>query len=369
MYTESKTITRKQLFDLVWSKPLRDIAPTLNLSDVGLAKLCDRNNIPRPPQGHWVRLQYAKPINKPTLRSAGVGIAEVIQLQVGKQSPASVSSIKSIPVSSTTRTHPLVVRCRKDFNGATQNEYGRLICATRKDLDVSRQNFSRALIFLNSVLHSLEEDGHTAQWSATKSQIEVCVDGESISLRVSETSTRSEHVLSHKEMQDKKRYGLLWRPRWDYTPSGKLTLTLFGVGLYGVRSSWSDGKKDALESNLPKILGGILRASEHMKQRREEDEKRELRWAVQERRRRRLDKAGKSFQQRVRAVDKLVADYQKASGIRACLDAMEKSGVIDSMPVSKRRLLRWADDLAQHLDPCCEFEFPALGSNSDSQNY
>lgn len=39
MYTESRTIIRKEIYDLVWSKPIRDVAPGLNLSDVGLAKL------------------------------------------------------------------------------------------------------------------------------------------------------------------------------------------------------------------------------------------------------------------------------------------------------------------------------------------
>ena len=120
-----------------------------------------------------------------------------------------------------------------------------------------------------------------------------------------------------------------------YTPSGKLTLSLSGIGIYGVRSSWSDGKKETLESKLPRVLSGIFSASEHMKQKRAEDEQRQLRWAVRERRRKRLDKAGKLFQQRVDAVDKMVADYQKATEIRACLEAMQKGGVIDSMPVSE----------------------------------
>jgi len=39
MYAESRAITREQLYDLVWSKPLRDVAPTLDLSYVGLKKL------------------------------------------------------------------------------------------------------------------------------------------------------------------------------------------------------------------------------------------------------------------------------------------------------------------------------------------
>ena len=356
MHTESRTITREQLYDLVWSKPLRDVAPPLNLSDVGLAKLCDRYNVPRPKHGHWLRVRHGKSINKPLLPSSEGKFEEVIQLPAVKHTALAVSSIKSIPVSSKTRTHPLVVRCRRDYKGASCNEYGRLVCRARKDLDVSKTQFPRALSLLNSMLHSLEEDGHAVQWSTTDNQIEVCVGEERISLSVTEPAIRSDHVLTPKELKDKKRYGTIWSRRWDYTPSGKLTLALSGTRLYDVRSSWSDRKKETLEAQLPKILGGILRASEHMKLKRQESEERKLQWAVQERRRQRLEKARTLFQQRVDAVDQIVADYQKAEEIRACLAAMQKHGLVESMPASKRRLLSWAEDLAKHLDPCSEFE-------------
>lgn len=106
MYTESRTVTRKEIYDLVWSKPIRDVAPALNLSDVGLAKLCDRNTIPRPQQGHWVRLQHGKTINQPELQSAEDGYGEVIRLPASKQLPVHVSTNSSISVSSNTKTHP-----------------------------------------------------------------------------------------------------------------------------------------------------------------------------------------------------------------------------------------------------------------------
>jgi len=134
-------------------------------------------------------------------------------------------------------------------------------------------------------------------------------------------------------------------------------LALSGKRLYDVRSTWSDTKKETLEAQLPKILGRILRTSEHMKLKRQEAEEHELQWAVQERRRGRLERAQKLFQQRVDVVDQIVADYQKAEEIRACLAEMHKQGVVESVPASRRRLLRWAEDLAKHLDPCNGFEF------------
>jgi hypothetical protein len=47
--------TRLELYNLVWSEPMRDIAARLGLSDVGLAKACRNASIPVPPRGYWNR--------------------------------------------------------------------------------------------------------------------------------------------------------------------------------------------------------------------------------------------------------------------------------------------------------------------------
>lgn len=46
------TITRQQLYDQIWSEPTLHVARQYGLSDVGLAKLCKRNSIPKPPRGY-----------------------------------------------------------------------------------------------------------------------------------------------------------------------------------------------------------------------------------------------------------------------------------------------------------------------------
>ncbi len=50
---EERILTRKELFDLVWSKPIQHLAREFKLSDVGLAKTCKRYAIPRPERGYW----------------------------------------------------------------------------------------------------------------------------------------------------------------------------------------------------------------------------------------------------------------------------------------------------------------------------
>jgi hypothetical protein len=45
------TLPRSQLYELVWSKPVRDLAAEFGISDVALAKRCRALKIPVPPRG------------------------------------------------------------------------------------------------------------------------------------------------------------------------------------------------------------------------------------------------------------------------------------------------------------------------------
>lgn len=51
-------LTRKDMYDKVWSQAMRKLAPDWGLSDVGLKKLCKRFEIPTPPVGYWAKLEF-----------------------------------------------------------------------------------------------------------------------------------------------------------------------------------------------------------------------------------------------------------------------------------------------------------------------
>ena len=50
------SITRKELYDLIWSKPIMEISKEFGLSDRGLGKVCERHDIPKPPRGYWQKI-------------------------------------------------------------------------------------------------------------------------------------------------------------------------------------------------------------------------------------------------------------------------------------------------------------------------
>ena len=70
-------ISRRDLYNRVWSTPMSKLARELDISDVGLAKACRRHNIPRPPRGYWAKLAAGKAPPKPALPSSKIDTVEL----------------------------------------------------------------------------------------------------------------------------------------------------------------------------------------------------------------------------------------------------------------------------------------------------
>jgi hypothetical protein len=64
---KSLTVSREDLYELVWSKPTRDLAKDFGISDVGLAKRCRRLGIPVPGRGYWARVDAGQRPYRPKL--------------------------------------------------------------------------------------------------------------------------------------------------------------------------------------------------------------------------------------------------------------------------------------------------------------
>src|SRR5262249_39552326 len=57
-------LTRRAMYDLIWSRPMRKAAEELGISDVALKKICDKHRVPTPPRGYWAKKQAGKPVRE-----------------------------------------------------------------------------------------------------------------------------------------------------------------------------------------------------------------------------------------------------------------------------------------------------------------
>ncbi len=60
-------ISREELYEAVWSEPVMHLAQALGISDVGLAKICKKLNVPRPGLGYWAKSRASRKLLKKPL--------------------------------------------------------------------------------------------------------------------------------------------------------------------------------------------------------------------------------------------------------------------------------------------------------------
>lgn len=115
--------TRLELFEMVWETPMIHLAKKLNLSDVGLRKICKKQGIPLPRSGHWTRKQLGKEDARPELpypnHKPTINLPDEVQAEQNRSRSAIVKAAKKPPEQPQLRTieqlHDL--RCIKTAEG------------------------------------------------------------------------------------------------------------------------------------------------------------------------------------------------------------------------------------------------------------
>jgi hypothetical protein len=74
------TLTRRELFDLVWSKPVTKVAAGLGISDVAVKKICDKHRIPVPGRGYWAKVAAGQRLRPAAFREISDPLLNRIQI-------------------------------------------------------------------------------------------------------------------------------------------------------------------------------------------------------------------------------------------------------------------------------------------------
>jgi hypothetical protein len=166
-------LTRRELYEKVWSKPMRTLAKEFGLSDVGLKKTCKRHGIPTPGVGYWAKVEYGKPVQQQKLPPAKRGESETIIIkpetalhpwQVSSEPNPDLVERELLPENrvaadlSGDLIHPLVCETANRLKKEKGDDWlvpphGYL------NLRVSREQLPRALAILDALLRACEARG------------------------------------------------------------------------------------------------------------------------------------------------------------------------------------------------------------------
>jgi hypothetical protein len=254
---KSIILKREELYEQVWKIPVTQLAKQFGISDVGLAKICKKLNVPRPPIGYWAKVEHGKKVGRPALPPLKPGEpAEYVYQQVPKaRSSCDIEGkIKDMPQLTKAivvpecleSPHPLVRHTRAALRRLKPDDYGMLSPQGENclALRVGPASVDRALIILDAVLKEFKSLGFPVSVDATQkiaSRVEIA--GEKIPFTLVEEARRIDHVLTDKEKLSQKA-GSIWHiPKWDYVPTGRLSLMLETWGAPGCRKQWSDSSR------------------------------------------------------------------------------------------------------------------------------
>jgi hypothetical protein len=76
-------LSRKKLYDLVWSEPMKNLSARFGISDVALKKTCARAGIPTPDRGYWAKKEAGKETFQTVLPMRPPGMNDEVSIARG----------------------------------------------------------------------------------------------------------------------------------------------------------------------------------------------------------------------------------------------------------------------------------------------
>jgi len=348
-------VNRVDLFEQAWAIPISQLAKKYGVSDVGLAKICTRMNIPRPPRGYWAKLKVGKAQIKPqlpALSDSSLDRVTITPMPTDLRMKSVGEPLESIPFPEILiDPHPIVKRARTALNKGKRDDRGIVIPRDkgRIDIFVTRASIDRACRIMDALFKALEARGYSVTASDEEDhKTIVLIDNETLEIGIDE---KIEHTVHVRTPADDARYRRTYQlpPRYDHTSTGLLSLRLRNAAYCG-RQQWADGKRQKVEECLAAFIQGLTQAARHKKAQREEYEQRRREWELEDERRREHQRL--EYLEKKRA-EKLNADanaWYQAIRIRRYVTELYK---LKAPIPGLMEWITWAKHYADGIDPLC----------------
>ena len=361
---ESKTLTRTELYELVWSKPLTILSKEFGYSDNGLRKICVKHNIPLPKVGHWAKIKHNKRIcNKPLPKDDGLNTP--IRLYIDpkgdgpnfhpnqgrtkkkKEIEDTLSMALTVP-EKLRNPDPLIKKAKMDMKNKKPSEWGNtkgLVYTSEGILNiaVSKPNISRALLFMDTLIKLLKKRGHTSKVSR---DTEVVVNEEPMKIRFREVLKRvmiTENNWQHSEL----------------VPSGILS---FRIDSGYPEKQWRDSTTIPLESRLSDILTYIEIKAKLLKEERTRQEIQMRKWEEESKREEEIKRRKEDELVNVKKLFETASRWQKSQDLRDYIKEVENIAIKkNALTEEKQKWIEWANSKADWLDPIIAKEDAILG--------
>ena len=353
---ENIKISRKELYDLVWSKPMSTLAKEYLISDNGLRKICKKFNIPLPQLGHWQKLQYNKKVNviplpkdfkgedsitlSERIEGENKGNEGISQFHKLLKEISSDSSLSFKVPDKLSNPDKLISEAKENFASKSKEKHAiyRGVMTTSQgiiSITVAPKNTSRALRIMDKIIKLLKQRGHNiiVKYNTTH----VVIRDEEIKIRLREKLKRI--TIPHDKYS--------WSTT-DYIPTGILS---FKIDEYPEKE-FNDNNKLTLEEQIPKILTKLELVSDKIKR---DNEEREIRHQEYLKKREIEEAIKKRHKNEIENFKKLLEDserWKKATDLRNFIKELESNAIKENkLSEELSNWIKWSIDKADWFDP------------------
>lgn len=371
----TQKLSRKQLYELVWSKPMTQLAKEFGLSDNGLRKICMKYDIPLPQMGHWQKIRYGKKIKQEKLGNFDKWVNTKIPISESEANgqehyltrfskrviEIEQNCSKLLPVAEKlTKPHALIKAAKVNLDAQKKRKNWRNLpeCIhTNRDMlaiSVQKHNVPRALRIMDAFIKLVESRGHSVLNESDGTRL--VVEGEKFSIRLREKHTRQN----------------ITDERWASTqlvPNNKLSIKYE----YFMSKEWSD-TGTLLEEKLPRIIAFFELKSQEIKEQKERNRIAREQAEVKRQTEQKL-LVKKEWESKKRdLLIKCSKEWREAENLRLFIKKIE-----DSNDKSEKVIdwLNWSRSQLNELDPLsdgiealvAQFDFPETLTHQNYTSY
>lgn len=373
-------IKRSDLYEEVWRDPMTTVAARYGVSDVGLAKICRKNDIPLPPRGYWAKHAAGRPPPRVPITHDRFSADDQILLRrpeahelVAKElaAPARHAAVATLREASRPSTfHPMASTALKRLSQTTGWTDQKGLRSAPKEvlhLSVTADAVGRACQLAGVLVHALEAIGGKVEIDGEKGRTTLTLSGATATWEITEHVGRRDHVKTAEEERALEKYRKQgWTshlgkyptiPQYDYIPSGKLTLR---IGNWPSRT-WNDTPRRKLEERVEEIVAETTSLMVGICAKEAEEALARLRRQQAKARYEELSQAKKAERDRFNSLRRDAVSRIRAQQIRGYVndvrDVAERAGQLTPELIE---WIAWALAKADWIDPLIKVSDPIL---------
>lgn len=353
------------------------LAAKYGLSDVGLKKICRKLNVPTPLPGYWTKIQHQKSETRPPLPPLKYGARETYELKprqeyegqteenkdTAKLDPKIAELFSAIekvskPIIVPERLvspHPLVKITLDILEKEKPDKYGILRAWRQKYLNIrtSPSSLKRALRIMDTIIKAFEERSYKVEFGKGEGPVTfIRIHDSTLDFELTEKVNSVPHIPTAAEIEKQKKSFWDRPPRYDFKPSGLLTLKIDEYYAKGYRKSWSDAKTQRLEDLLSDFIIGAIKVGIIA---REERLERERQWEEECRLRAEREAERLAVEKFIKNLEENAQSWSKSQQILAFIENVEKENAERSLSAEEQKKLSdWlakAKRYAEWLNP------------------